>query len=370
MKPTDFNETVRKGIPELRPYIPGKPLEAVQQEYGLEHVVKLASNECPFPPLAEAIEAVMAGAEAVRRYPDGYCRKLRGVLSGKLQIPEESILFGNGAEECIRLVAQTVLNPDENAIMPKSFFDAYETATLLTGASARFVPLKDFAIDLEATLAAVDEKTKLVWLCSPANPTGPIITREQLDGFLARLPQGVFVVFDEAYREFVTSTDAARAEEYLEKDPRVIGLRTFSKAYGMAGLRIGYIVAHPGIIDLVAKVKLPFNVNIFAQSLALYHLENPEFATLHVATILSERERMTGEFSKRGMSTVPSEANFLLVELPVLVNDLKPKLLSRGYIIRPGSIWGFDRHMRYSLGSPEQNTAFLETFDDILGANV
>jgi len=362
----DFTKAARLGVPELRPYIPGKPLEEVREEFGLDHVVKLASNECPFPPPAEAMAAVVAEAEAIRRYPDGYCRKLRRKLAAKLGVAEESLLFGNGAEECIRLVAGTVLNPGENAIMPRSFFDAYETATLLPGAEARFVPLKDFAIDLEATLAAVDDKTKLIWLCSPANPTGPIITKAELDAFLSRLRDGVVVVFDEAYREFVTSEDAARAEDYLGKDDRVVGLRTFSKAYGMAGLRIGYIVAHPELIGLIAKIKLPFNVNVFAQAVAIYHMDNPGFAQRHVAAILSERERMTGEFAARGMASVRSEANFILVELPVPIDELYPKLLRRGYIVRPGSIWGFDRHMRYSIGNPEQNSAFLETLDDLL----
>ena len=367
MGTVNFKAAARDGVAELKAYVPGKPLEEVREEYGLTKVVKLASNECPFPPPEELMQALLAESEAIRRYPDGFCRKLGRKLSAVSGIPQESLIFGNGAEECIRLVTQAVLNPGENAIQPYPFFDAYETATVLTGAEVRPVPLKDFAIDLEAMLAAVDEKTKLVWLCSPANPTGPILTRAQLDGFLAELPDNIFVVLDEAYREFVSDPDAARAEEYLGRDDRVIGLRTFSKAYGVAGLRIGYIVAHPELIRLVAKVKLPFNVNVFAQAVALYHLEHPDFAKRHVAAILAERERMTEEFESRDMRVIPSQANFLLVELPVAVDDLYPKLLRRGFIIRPASIWGFDNYMRFSLGTAGQDDEFLAVLDDLLG---
>lgn len=364
-----IQKVARDGVVPLRPYIPGKPLEEVREEYGLEEVVKLASNECPFPPPHELIAAIAAEAANLRRYPDGSCRKLASRLAPRLDVPRECLVFGNGAEECVRLVAQTFLNQGENAVLPKPIFDAYETATILAGAHCKEAPLIDYRIDLEAMLAAVDARTKLVWLCSPANPTGTVLERQAFERFLEALPDNILVVLDEAYREFVTSSDAPRAEDYLFKDDRVIGLRTFSKAHGIAGLRIGYITAHPDLAALIAKVKLPFNVNVMAQAAALYHLEQPKFAERHVAIIISERTRMTTELQQRGMFVVPSETNFLLVELPLPVDSVFPKLLEKGFIIRPGSIWGLPRFMRLSLGLPQQNNCFLAELDTILHDN-
>jgi len=364
----DFEGVARDGVVELRPYIPGKPLEEVREEFGLEKVIKLASNECPFPPPQEMMTQIMAEADAIRRYPDGFCRKLGAKLSEVQGIPQENILFANGAEECIRLIAQTFLNPSDNVVLPEPIFDAYETATILTGAKPRFVPLSHYEIDLDAIVAAVDRNTKLIWLCSPANPTGKVLKKQAVELFLSQLPSQVLVVVDEAYREFVTSPDAVHAEDFLQTDQRVIGLRTFSKAYGIAGLRVGYIVAHPQCIALISKVKLPFNVNVMAQAAAIYHLDHPEFTQSHVAAITTERERMIQEFTKRNMSVVRSETNFLLVEVPKAVDVLYQELLQCGFIIRPGSIWGFERYMRYTIGAKSENDAFLASFDGILSA--
>lgn len=362
----NFERAARNGVPGLRPYIPGKPLEEVREQFDLNQVVKLASNECPFPPEKEMLEEIMKEGEAIRRYPDALCRKLGAKVAEIRDINPEYLLFGNGAEECIRMVGQTFLNPEDNAILPAPIFDAYETATILAGAEARRVPLTDFHIDLDAIAAAVDAQTKLIWLCSPANPTGPVIKKEAFEAFLAKLPSQVLVVMDEAYREFVISPDAVHAEDYLHTDPRVIGLRTFSKAYGIAGLRVGYILAQPECIALITRVKLPFNVNLLAQAAAIYHLEHPAFAQQHVAVVTDERNRMVQEFGRRNMAVVESETNFLLVEMPRAIDPLNQELLQRGFIIRPGSIWGLDQHMRYSIGSPEENRLFLLSLDEIL----
>jgi histidinol-phosphate aminotransferase len=239
--------------------LPGKPILEVRQEYGLDKVVKLSSNECPFE-LPAALGAVVAEAvTGSNRYPDALCRQLRARVAARLKISESNLIFCNGAEEGIRLIAQIFLNQGEKAVIPTPIFDAYSTATLLMGGQPVKLPLKGHRIDLDAVLSLCkqEKNIKLVWLCSPSNPTGDILTKKEMDEFLTQLPPHIMVVLDEAYREFVTDDQAVCTEDYLEKDPRVIGLRTFSKAYGLAGLRIGYIVAHPRVIALVNNVKLP-----------------------------------------------------------------------------------------------------------------
>jgi histidinol-phosphate aminotransferase len=361
----DPRSAARRGVPQLRPYTPGRPIAEVREQYGLGEVVKLASNECPLPPPPGLLDALHDEAGNIGRYPDGNCRRLAAALAERLGVPAECLVFGNGAEECIRLAAQAFLNPGESAVQPTPIFDAYETATLLAGAESVQVPLKDFSIDLDAMLDAVNERTKLVWLCTPANPSGTVTSRRALERFLERLPDGVVVVVDEAYRELVDNPEAVDALEHLFKDDRVLSLRTFSKVYGLAGLRVGYVVAHPEMAELMAKVKLPFNVNSQAQAAALYMLEHPEFGREHAAMIRAERERLAREFAARGMFTVPTQTNFLLVELPMDVDVAFEKLMERGFIIRPGSIWGLARYMRLSVGTPEHNTRFLGALDEV-----
>ena len=356
----------RKGVLDLNAYIPGMPIEAVRERYSLERVFKLASNECQLQ-LPESIRrAIEAETTNLCHYPDGYARRLRQRLASKLNVPEKSLLFGNGAEECIRLIGQAFLDPGDNSLIPDPIFDAYETIVRLCGAEVVKVPMKDYRTDLEATLARVDARTKIVWLCSPANPTGTLITKDELDAFLKRLPDNVLVVLDEAYAEYVTSSQAAHAPDYLFTDDRVIGLRTFSKVYGLAGLRIGWILAHPALIEIISMVKLPFNVNRLAQAAAIAALEETAFLHRHVRMIHDERHRLTDALECRGAMVVPSEANFLFVRLPVDSDILFKTLLPAGIIVRPGSIWRMPDFIRLTVGTPEQNDTFLSALDEAL----
>ncbi len=335
----EAQKIARAGTLELGAYIPGKPIREVKEAYGLKEVVKLASNECPLP-LPSSIQNMMVQEmENLVRYPDGHCRELRRHLSDRLGVSPDRLLFGNGAEECVRLIGQAFLNPGDKGVIPSTVYDAYDTAIRMPGGEVVKVPLKGHCIDLEATLAQVDGRTKIVWFCSPANPTGTLIKREAFDRFLERLPDNVLVVLDEAYLEFVTARDAAHALDYQDRDARVIGLRTFSKAYGLAGLRVGYMVAHPSIIEIIAMVKLPFNVNVLAQAAALCMLEEQDFVRRHVQLIREEREILRKALEDRGLFVVPSEANFLFVQLPLDGDKLFQRLLPQGIIIRPGSVF-------------------------------
>ena len=365
----DVTSFARDHVARMAPYVPGKPILEVQQEYGLDKVVKLSSNECPFELPAALGEVVAEAVTGSNRYPDALCRQLRAQVAARQKISESNLIFCNGAEEGIRLIAQIFLNQGEKAVIPTPIFDAYSTATLLMGGQPVKLPLKGHRIDLGAVLSLCEQEKdiKLVWLCSPSNPTGDILTKKEMDGFLTQLPQHIMVVLDEAYREFVTDDQAVCTEDYLEKDPRVIGLRTFSKAYGLAGLRIGYIVAHPQVIALVNNVKLPFNVNSAAMAAARYMLEETAFAKKHVALAVSERIFMRDQLCRRGLEVPESQANFLFVKLPDNTRldgtALFHRLLPKGFVVRPGTAFGVPGYFRMSLGTREDNLEFLQEFD-------
>ena len=356
----------RDGVLDLNAYVPGKPIAQVKREYGLERVVKLASNECPLAPPEPVVRAIQAHIADLCRYPDGHCSQLRQCVALRDGVPVESLLFGNGAEECIRLIGQAFLEAGDTAVIASPIFDAYDTITRMQGAAVLRVPLRDFHIDLSAIADAVSSRCKIVWLCSPTNPSGTVVRRQEMDRFLERLPDDVLVVLDEAYFEFVTDPRAVHAADYLFADDRVVGIRTFSKAYGLAGLRVGYITAHPEIIRIVSMVKLPFNVNQLAQAAALGSLEANGFVEEHVRMIDEERWFLTTALTRRGMEVIPSQANFLLVKTPLDSDRLFRVLLPKGVIIRPGSIWELPRHIRLSVGTHPENVRFLEAFDEVL----
>ena len=365
----DVIPLAREHVADMPPYVPGKPILEVQQEYGLDKVVKLSSNECPFDLPPELGQTVAAAVTGCNRYPDALCRHLRKQVAALLGVDDANLIFCNGAEEGIRLIAQIFLNQGEKAVIPTPIFDAYSTATLLMGARPVKLPLKGHRIDLDAILEICkhQKEIKLVWLCSPSNPTGDILPKQEMDTFLGQLPGDIIVVLDEAYREFVTDDRAVRTEDYLHTDPRVVGLRTFSKAYGLAGLRIGYIVADPRVIGLVNNVKLPFNVNSAAIAAALYMLEKPDFARKHVALAVSERAFMREELCRRGLDVPESQANFVFVKLPDTVRldgmALFQRLLPKGFVVRPGTAFGVPGYFRMSLGAREDNLKFLQEFD-------
>ncbi len=372
ISPLDFKALARKNVADMLPYIPGKPILEVKKEYGLAKVVKLSSNECPFdlpPGLGEAVAKSVTGGN---RYPDAMCRSLRAKLAKKLGVGEENLIFGNGAEECIRLIAQSFLNHGDKAVIPTPIFEAYSTATRLMGAKEICLPLKGHRIDLDAILLACEQNSnvKMVWLCSPSNPTGDILKKQELDRFLSCLHRDILVVLDEAYAEFVTDENAAHTEDYLDRDPRVIGLRTFSKAYGLAGFRVGYIVAGPGVIELVNNIKLPFNVNSPALVAAEYMLDEQAFAKKHVELVVTERKFMHAELTKRGFEVPESQGSFLFVKLPAGLKknggDIFKMLLPKGFIVRPGTAFGVPEYFRMSLGSREDNLKFLQEFDRLL----
>ena len=228
----DARQIARQGILELGAYVPGKPIDAVKQAYGLDSVIKLASNECQLPLPDDVIRAIHAQAVNLSRYPDGNCRQLSERLADHLSIAPDCLLFGNGAEECVRLIGQAFLDPGDNSLIPSPIYDAYDTAIRLPGAGVVKIPMRHYRTDLAGTLDRVDHRTKIVWLCSPANPFGTLVEKAELDDFLRRLPDNVLVVLDEAYFEYVSSPDAAHATDYLFDDDRSSGCEPFPRPTG------------------------------------------------------------------------------------------------------------------------------------------
>jgi len=281
----DPGQAARKGVPELAPYIPGKPIHEVQKEYGLKEVIKLASNECPLALPDSIAKKILEETQFLCRYPDGHCTRLRISLAQRLKVPPECLLFGNGADECIQLIALAFLNQGDEVLIPSPSFDSYERFTRMAGAEVIHVPLKDYRIDLDEVLDRINNRTKMIWLCSPNNPTGAVLPGKEFERFLERISEGIVVILDEAYREYVSTKNSAHAEDYLFDDGRVIGLRTFSKAFGLAGLRVGYLIGHPSVVEIIAKVRLPFNVNNLAQAAALCALKEEDFVKHHIGMI-------------------------------------------------------------------------------------
>ena len=352
----------------LKPYIPGKPIQEIKKRFGMDRVVKLASNECPVTMPEGIRKALVDAIENVKRYPDGHSLELRHALAEDLNIPAEATLVGNGAEECLNMIGQAFINPGDESIIPDPSFDSYRITTEFMGGEPVFVPLSGDHIDLDGLLERVSDRTKIIWICSPNNPTGTVISKPDFDAFLDRLAEGIVVVFDQAYWEYIVSRNPANSCDYLENDARVIGVRTFSKVFGLAGLRVGYLIAHPSVIDVIAKVKLSFNVNVLAQVAARAALREKQFKKDHLEMTRTEREKLIAAFKERGIVVRPTETNFIMIPLPFNGDELFERLLPEGMIVRPGSVFGMPNAIRLSIGNPEENRFFLETFDQAMAS--
>jgi histidinol-phosphate aminotransferase len=324
----------------------------------------MASNENVLGPSPAAVEAMRRAAESVYLYPDGSWFRLTRALAEKLDVPPEAVLCGNGSDEIIHFLGLTFLNPGDELIQAHPSFVRYEAAALLNEATCRKVPLKDFTHDLEAMRAAVTERTKLIFIASPNNPTGTINTKAEVDAFLADLPERVVTVFDEAYREYVESPAYPETVDYVREDRNVMVLRTFSKAYALAGLRVGYAVAPPELIGYVNQVREPFNVSSLAQEAALASLQDESQLTRTRAMNSAGKQYLYAEFDALGLSYVPSEANFVFVDVGRDAQEVFQALMRRGVIARAGL--GLPTHLRVTIGRREDNERFVAALKEVL----
>lgn len=364
----DFSSLFRPGIRATRPYTPGKPVEEVQRELGLDSVVKLASNENPEGPLPAVLEAVQKAALEINRYPDAACFNLASTLSKHLDVVPESLIFGNGSNEVIDMLIRALVSPGENVVYSHHSFIVYALTTSVHFECGRPVPLAvGDKHDLEAMADMVDDKTKLVIVCNPNNPTGTYNTVEEFEHFLSRIPENVIVGVDEAYYEYVTADDYPQTIPMMKKHPNLVLLRTFSKIHSLAGLRVGYGVGHPDLIGELHKTREPFNVNTLSQAAAIACVENWHEVEGRVLRNRQQLDWMAGELSALGFEIVPSQTNFILVRCDGDAGKLTNDLLQKGVIIRPMHAFGLgEGALRISIGLPEENQRCLTALKEIL----
>jgi histidinol-phosphate aminotransferase len=345
-------EIIRPAIKVIKEYLPGKtPREA--------GIIKLASNENPFGPSPKALEAIAKESKALHIYPDQKSILLREALAKKLQIEEGCLIAGNGSDEIMQMAAATFLKAGEGAIISKNIFSTYEFVTRLFDGKPVFIDLKESAQDLEAIAKAVTPKTKLIFLCNPHNPTGTIFTAQEFEAFISRVPQNVLVVLDEAYGDFVESKEFPDGLKYVREGRNVLVLRTFSKYYGLAGLRIGYGIAKKELVDYMSRTKLPFNVNRLAQAGAKAALEDAEFLDKTYQNNLEGKKYLYAQLEKLGLEYQKSEANFIFINAKRSADQLFLNLMRQKIIIRPLTSFGLPEAIRVSIGTKEQNEKFI-----------
>jgi histidinol-phosphate aminotransferase len=345
----------RPSVNALTPYQPGKPVEDVQRELGLDRVIKLASNEGPFGPFPSALAALESTARDLNRYPDGGSYRLHEALAARHGVASEEICVGAGADGCIDMISQAVLDPGDRIVCGWPSFPSYVIYARKQGAETSLVPLVDHRYELGALLDAVDERTKLVYICHPNNPTGTMNTSEQLDEYFDRVPAHVLTVVDQAYFEYIDRPDYPDAvERYVKTGHRVAVLRTFSKIYGLAGLRVGYAVAPPAVCAAMAKVRRPFDLTTSAQAAAISSVgDNAEIARRR-AVNTAGLAQLEAALAEHGLEPVPSVGNFLYVDVGSDAGALFDRLLHEGVIVRPLAGFGSPTAIRISVGTVEE----------------
>jgi len=354
-------------IEALKPYIPGKPIEQVKRELGLTDVIKLASNENPLGPSPAAVEAMRSNSPSVALYPEGDAPALREAVAAHLGVPGDHLVFGNGSDEVLHLLAMTYLQPGDHTVQGDPSFAMYEIYTQQCNATPIKVPLTNYTHNLSAMLDALTPKTRIIFIANPNNPTGTLVQQRDVETFLDGVPDDVLVVFDEAYDEYVDDPQKPKTLPYVLEGRNVIVLRTFSKAYGLAGLRVGYGVARPEIAAMLNKVRSPFNVNLIAQHAAAVAIGDQEHIRKAVALNATGRDYLYREFARMGLDYVPSQANFVLVDIAGDSRQVFADLQAKGVIIRPGAGLGLPRHIRVTVGTQPQNERFIKALGEVLG---
>ena len=347
-------------VRDIAPYVPGKPVEELAREFHLDPagIVKLASNENPRGPSPKALAAIATAAADITRYPDGNGFALRSALASRLDVAPECLVLGNGSNDVLELVTQAFLTPGDEAIYAQHAFAVYPLATHARGAKGVEVPAKDHGHDLPAMLAAVTPRTRVVFVANPNNPTGTWIGAAAMEAFVASVPREVVVVLDEAYDEYLAPADRSRSVSWIGRYPNLIVSRTFSKAYGLAALRVGYGVMDASVADLLNRVRQPFNVNSFAQAAAIAALGDAAYVEESARSNREGMRQIEAGLAKLGVAFVPSHGNFLLVN----VGDgarVYAALLRDGVIVRPVANYGLPAFLRVTVGLPAENERFL-----------
>lgn len=355
-------------VSDIKPYVPGKPVEELERKLGIKDSIKLASNENPLGPSPMALNSILddltntKSSNSFNRYPDGNGYYIKKALTEKLFVSEDEIILGNGSNELIDIAARTFLQPGDEAVMAYPSFVVYPMSTQAIGAKPVQIPLKNHTHDLDAIGDAITSRTKMVFIANPNNPTGTINKRDEFDRLMKRIPDGLLVVIDEAYYEYVTDPEYADSMKHFRYGRDILILRTFSKIYGLAGLRIGYGIARKDIVSEMNKLRPPFNTNAIAQKAALWALKDED----HIKSTKEINEQgkryLYKEVDSLGLKYVPTEANFIYMPLGQDANILYNKLLREGIIVRPMG----PQEIRVTIGLPEENKRFIEALKKVI----
>lgn len=369
----DYADLAVAGVRELRPYTPGKPIDELEREYGVSDSIKLASNENPLGASPAALAAVRDALDDIWLYPDANGFHLKSALAEKHGLPVDCITLGNGSNDVLVFLAQVFLQPGLQSIFSQYCFAVYPIATQMVGAEAVVAPAlpadhpaMPLGHDLRGIYERVGPDTRMVWIANPNNPTGTWLDGERVQDFLASLPGHVICVVDEAYSEYVESDEPGDASTWLERFPNLVVTRTFSKAYGLAGLRVGYALSNPGIADLLNRVRPAFNVNALALAAARAALTDRQFIERSRAMNSAGMAQLTAGLKRLGVAVIPSAANFVLARFDRPGGELDEQLLRRGIIVRPVGNYGLDDYLRITIGTEAQNKRLLDTLAEIL----
>ncbi|MCJ0973272.1 histidinol-phosphate transaminase [Pseudomonas sp. PS1] len=364
----DFLSLAQPGVQQLSPYIPGKPVDELARELGLDPlaIVKLASNENPLGPSPRVIEAIRNELDELTRYPDGNGFVLKQRLAERYGVEISQVTLGNGSNDILELVARAYLAPGLNAVFSEHAFAVYPIATQAVGAQAKAVPAKQWGHDLDAMLAAIDDNTRVVFIANPNNPTGTWFGDDALAAFLAAVPERVLVVLDEAYIEYAEGGALPDGLTFLARHPNLLVSRTFSKAYGLAALRVGYAICAPVIADVLNRVRQPFNVNSLALAAACAALDDAEYLALSRACNSAGMQQLEVGFRRLGLQWIPSRANFIAVDLGFDAAPVNQALLREGVIVRPVAGYGMPTFLRVSIGTESENARFLAVLEQVL----
>jgi len=361
-----MKSVAKKTIFNIKPYIPGKPIAEVKRELRLKEVIKLASNENPYPPSPKILKAISKAAKEVNRYPDGDCFYLRSALAKRLKVNPRQLIFSNGSDELIIMAARAFVDKGDEVIIAKPSFLIYEIASKIEGAKIKNIPLKDFSYDLDAMKKAVTKRTKIIFLGNPDNPSGTYLKQKDMEKFLRGLRKDILVFFDEAYHEYVDEGDYVDSLGLLQANKNVIVTRTFSKMYGLAGLRIGYGIASLELIDILNRIREPFNVNSIAQAAALACLNEKAYFRGIAKKVRDQREFLYKSFDKLGLEFKKSCTNFILINVKSDANLVSQELLKKGVIVRNMSSWGMKDFIRVSIGTQKENRKLIKVLGEIL----
>ena len=366
-QPVELFATAKPNLSGVKNYKPGKPIEEVEREYGIRNAIKMASNENPLGPSPKAVAAMRQVLAKSHRYPDGGCFYLRRKLAKALSVSEESLVFGNGSDELLVFAVRAFVSPGDEIIIADPTFLIYEIAGQVENARIVKVPMKNFRYDLDTMQSHINSRTKLIFVANPDNPVGTYIDDKKLFVFLKTVPKNVIVVLDEAYYEYArVRKDYPDTMKWISTFPNLIVTRTFSKAYGLAGLRVGYAVTREPVAAALNKVREPFNVNLLAQTAATAALDDKVHLKKSVTLANQGRKYLTGELVKLGFKCVETVTNFILADARQDTSILYEDLLKQGVIVRPMSAWGLKTFIRVTIGTPAENRRFVDTLKQIM----